>query len=414
MARVTVRILQGDCRNVLKTLAGGIVQCVVTSPPYFGLRDYGVDGQMGLEPTPAAFVAELVAVFREIRRVLRDDGVCWLNLGDSFAGSWGARGRGEGTNAPRADLVEKHGTDAPARNGFASLGIKPKDLIGIPWRVAFALQDDGWYLRRDVIWAKPNPMPESCTDRPTTAHEYLFLLTKKPQYFYDAEAVKEPTVGQTPGDLDGGPQRARDGTNANCGRNFRQKGNAKAFRGGGAYTQGQSFDNDATIDRESHGNQPNAGTRNLRSVWTIATTPYGDTHFATFPPKLAETCIAAGTSEKGACSACGAPWARVVERTSMVIDRSKRTHSRGRTRPSGTMVSPPTATTAGWEATCDCPAAALAPCLVLDPFGGSGTVGMVSDRMQRDAVLIELKPGYVVMARNRIVDDAGLFAEVAD
>lgn len=491
---MTVRMIEGDCRVALALLADRSVHCVVTSPPYFGLRDYGTavweggwdpkceharsvsggpkqprgngaqnghaakadrldrreclrcgavrtDSQIGLEASPAAYVAEMVAVFREIRRVLRDDGTLWLNLGDSYAGSWGARGRGPETNAPQPDWEDKHGTVAPNRLGYAKFGIKPKDLMMMPARVALALQEDGWYLRKDIIWHKPNPMPESCTDRPTSSHEHVFLLTKKPTYFYDADAVREAAVGLELGDIDGGAQRLPDGSAANAGRNYRQpnapsaiksphgqgftrraKGNAKTFRGGGVYTQGQSFLNDASVERESHGNQPNETfSRNMRDVWTIATAPYAEAHFATFPPELAERCIKAGTSERGACPTCKTSWERVVDRPKapdVLRNRGSGSKMDFHTRQIGSgqklqdwYDENPPATT-GWQPTCACAPAEPIPCTVLDPFGGAGTVGLVADRLRRDAVLVELNPAYAVMARNRMTDDSPLFANV--
>lgn len=255
------RLFVGDCIEGLRAMADQSVHTCVTSPPYFGLRDYGMDGQIGLEDTPDAFVARLVEVFREVRRVLRDDGTLWLNLGDSYA-------------ADRAYQVEqtkggaKHGPAQAAggRSQKASdYGLKPKDLIGIPWRVAFALQADGWYLRQDIIWHKPNPMPESVRDRCTKAHEYVFLLSKSPRYYFDAEAIKEPAVAKSMAEMDGGAQRLATGANANAGRFF------------------------AGIDK------PNEGLfRNRRSVWTVTTKPFKGAHFATFPPDLIEPCILAG------------------------------------------------------------------------------------------------------------------------
>ena len=328
---MTVRILSGDCRATLATLPEASVHCCVTSPPYFGLRDYGHAEQIGIEPTPDAYVAQLVEVFRSVRRVLRDDGTLWLNLGDSYAGSWGARGRGEGTNAAQPDLEHKHGTDAPNRHGFPSLGVKPKDLIGIPWRVAFALQADGWYLRQDVIWHKPNPMPESVTDRCTKAHEYVFLLSKGPRYWFDAEAIAEPALAGPPGNVN--PQKG-----------------AKAYAAGDEKRRTTvGLDAYAARQRAARKDADEPGTRNRRSVWTIATQPFAEAHFATMAPELAETCIAAGCP------------------------------------PGGT---------------------------VLDPFGGAGTTGLVADRMQRDAVLCELNPDYIAIAERRISGDAPLFASV--
>jgi DNA modification methylase len=247
------KIFPGDCRTTMQSMPEKSVHCVVTSPPYFGLRDYGHGDQIGLEETPEQYVAEMVSVFREVRRVLRDDGTVWLNLGDSYASAWGSGGRrnqiGNPSRTGRSDTV-------------TGTGLKEKDLMGIPWRVAFALQSDGWYLRQDIIWHKPNPMPESVTDRCTKAHEYIFLLTKKPRYYYDAEAVKEPAN--------------------NWGSRNRING---------------KYHNEGT------GIQPHSGLengdfsetgRNRRSVWTVATQPYSGAHFATFPRELVRPCILAG------------------------------------------------------------------------------------------------------------------------
>ena len=363
---MTVRILQGDCRDVLKTLPDESVHCVVTSPPYWGLRDYGVDGQIGMEDTPEAFVGALVQVFHEVRRVLRDDGTLWLNMGDSYATGRGGtampaetlaggiggkgddaahRGRlaqvpnGKNPNAPIA-------TYQPHRNAGA-IGLKHKDLVGVPWRLAFALQADGWYLRQDIIWSKPNPMPESVRDRCTKAHEYLFMLAKSERYYYDQDAIKEPAImalatpdanGST---INGGaygrhvlaeaiPEKQR--------RTDKQRGHSRRHAG---------FNDrwDAMEKSEQCG-----GMRNKRSVWEVATKPYAEAHFATFPPDLIEPCIQAGCPEGGT---------------------------------------------------------------VLDPFGGAGTTGLVADRHKRNAILIELNPEYAEMARKRIYNDAPLFADVA-
>ena len=237
---MSVRILTGDSRTILPTLPEQSVQCCVTSPPYFGLRDYGVDGQIGLESTVEAYVAEMVGVFREVRRVLRDDGVLWLNLGDSYNA---ARDGWHPGGGKQATLARHQGI---SRSGANVAGLKPKDMIGIPWRVAFALQADGWYLRSDCIWHKPNPMPESVRDRPTKAHEYVFLLTKSERYFWDAEAVKE---------------RASDKTH------WTYPQPDKAARAG----QTTNGTGDSTLRAYSN------GTRNLRTVWTIATKPFSGT-----------------------------------------------------------------------------------------------------------------------------------------
>jgi len=362
---MSVEILQGDCRETLKTLPDASVHCCVTSPPYFGLRDYGtaawiggdsncdhkqgrsgagradgvvdersqrnrdgvgsmggncrkcgairVDSQIGLEESPDAFVQQMVSVFREVRRVLRDDGTLWLNLGDSYAAQRG------GTHQPAETLAggkngktqqganvnrDRHDGYNPTR--FASrIGLKHKDLIGIPWRVAFALQADGWYLRQDIIWHKPNPMPESVTDRCTKAHEYIFLLSKSARYFFDSNAMQEPSAQ---------PDRSRN----------------DRF-GGNKYVEGV---------KHSDGSQfTGSETRNRRSVWTVNTKPYRHAHFATFPPELIRPCILAG-----------------------------------------------------------CPIGGT----VLDPFGGSGTTGQVAMEEGRNAILCELNEDYVGLIRKRI------------
>jgi DNA modification methylase len=363
---MTVSILIGDVRKTLATLPAESVQCIVTSPPYYGLRDYGVDGQIGLEPTPEEYVAELVAVFREARRVLRADGVLWLNLGDSYAAGGNGGGNKNDTNVGSLSAPPKK----------APLGYKQKDLLGIPWRVAFALQADGWWLRSECIWAKPNPMPESVTDRPTKAHEQVFMLTKSARYFYDAAAVAEAASENKP-----------FASSSNGG----EKAAALGQRGGNLGV-------------------PAHETRNRRTVWTIASQPFSGAHFATMPPDLAEICIKAGTSERGQCPHCGAPWVRVEKKTPMVLARSERTHEKGRTRSSGTMVEPPRSETVGWKQSCACPAHDPIPQTVLDPFGGAGTTGLVADRLQRNAILCELNPAYAEIARERINGEGGLFA----
>ena len=252
--------LVGDVRETLRTLPDASVQCVVTSPPYWGLRDYGCEGQIGQEPTPAEYVATLRDLFRELRRVLRENGTAWLNLGDSYASDTKGSG-GTGKSTPAGTANDGNGQLFRARRVQHSL--KPKDLVGIPWRVAFALQDDGWWLRSDIVWAKPNPMPESVTDRPTRAHEFVFLLTKSERYLYDADAIKEPASGRSSG------ARAADKSGAGAGFEIRS-GFARAG------------------NVEWH-------TRNARDVWTIASEPYDGAHFATMPPELARRCVRAGS-----------------------------------------------------------------------------------------------------------------------
>lgn len=334
---MSVSILNGDCREVLKGMDAESVHCCVTSPPYFGLRDYGVDGQIGLETTPDSFVAELVGVFREVRRVLKNDGVLWLNLGDSYA----AGGTGGASDKSRLNGGKGVGPLEKIKQGSSIVrkppaGLKAKDLIGIPWRVAFALQADGWYLRQDIIWSKPNPMPESVRDRCTKAHEYIFMLTKSARYFYDADAIKEPYIYGDP----------RSPTAAYPGKNDYREGKKpvrESVKRGGFNGKTNELEG-----REAF--RAITDYRNKRSVWEVATAPFSEAHFATFPPALIEPCIKAG-----------------------------------------------------------CPSGGT----VLDPFGGAGTTGLVADRLQRNAILIELNPEYAAMARKRIKSDAGLFGEVA-
>lgn len=306
---IDIRI--GDCRDLLRAMPDSSVNCCVTSPPYFGLRDYGCDGQMGLEKTPEEFVAGMVEVFREVRRVLRDDGTLWLNLGDSYAG-------GGGGNYAKGSRNNSGQNVTNVRNRPEWLdesGRKAKDLIGIPWMVAFALRADGWYLRQDIVWAKPNPMPESVRDRCTKSHEYIFLLSKRGSYFFDYEAIKEPAVGGQSG----------------AASSFKRTGSKRAVAHPGQAVGTHRPDRpDVAYDGE---------TRNRRSIWTVSTKPFKDAHFATFPPDLIEPCILAGCPEGG---------------------------------------------------------------VVLDPFGGAGTTGLVAQRHRRNAILLELNPEYAAMARRRI------------
>lgn len=389
---MTVTFLQGNALDVLRTLPDASVHCVVTSPPYWGLRDYGTEGQIGLEPTPQEYVANMVAVFREVRRVLRDDGTCWLNLGDSYASNWGmgAKRKSSWWSTASEELEGKGWGDVETAippNSFKSSGpgMKVKDLCGIPWRVAFALQEDGWWLRSDIIWHKPNPMPESVTDRPTKAHEYVFLLTKSARYFYDTDAIRdEPTSRPKASDTLITEHRRSDGME-NYGMGV--KGTS------GIYGQPMTHP---------------AG-RNARTVWTISTAPYSGAHFAVMPPKLVEPCIKAGTSAHGCCPVCGAPWVRVVERTPMVIDRSNNHPPELRTRTSGTMLESPTATTTGWRPTCAHDAEPI-PCTVLDPFSGAGTTALVALGLGRNAIGIELNPQYIELAQQRINAELPLLA----
>jgi DNA modification methylase len=300
---VTVDIIEGDALTELRLLPDESVHCCVTSPPYFGLRDYGVAGQIGLEDTPAAFVAALVEVFREVRRVLRADGTLWLNLGDSYANDskWGGSSGGKHVEA-------LHG-DTKIGRGKKTTGLKAKDLIGIPWRVAFALQADGWYLRQDIIWAKPNPMPESVTDRCTKAHEYLFMLSKSPRYYFDSDAIAEGLAASSVARLSQPSLDQQQGSDRVPGKtNGRMKTVARKRGVPPRHAQYASSD-------QSGLDVVGRGTRKKRSVWTVSTKPFKEAHFATFPPDLIVPCILAGCP-KFACSACGTALDRTYEKAS--------------------------------------------------------------------------------------------------
>ena len=445
-------ILEGDALTRLKELPGESVDCCIASPPYYGLRDYGVDGQIGLEESPEAYVSKLVEVFREVRRVLKKEGTLWLNLGDSYSrdlakGGSGPNGKHDFIpdygNARKIMSESKGSSDggvgradrAPVRNGGD--GLKPKDLIGIPWMVAFALRADGWYLRSDIIWHKPNCMPESVTDRPTKSHEYIFLLSKSQKYYYDSTAILEPLAG---------PLHA--------------PGNKPKFS--------EVKRNDFGTDR-MQAIWGNPSGRNKRTVWTVATKPYSEAHFATFPPALIEPCVLAGTSEKGYCPACGKAWVRQVEKSRATYQKTEDptmdTGRKGmnrcregesdkyvlaipqselaailkkaaigkeaemearfgskwahwtRTDSSGARV--PTFADAkeiydilgleipfdgipgGWLPSCSCSCEPV-PAVVLDPFFGAGTTGLVAKKLGRHFVGIELNEAYIGMAQKRI------------
>lgn len=407
-------------------MASESVNCIVTSPPYFGLRDYGMAGQIGLEESPAIFIDKMVDVFRELKRVLRADGTAWVNMGDSYAAQRGGSqmpaetlaggkgGKGEadayrGRNAQATSVRETISSttrdaqeESPARNNpiahrnARAIGLKHKDLMGMPWRLAFALQDDGWYLRQDIIWSKPNPMPESVMDRCTKAHEYIFLLSKSPKYYYDAYSIRTPladktftTFGTTRKGTGGGklvkadnygktvPERKPKEWNKPAGWDTSEGGHGtinKHGRGSGVGFGHGTDKSERNRDRvkTSSGNKkrkdgiergcpegtasnvcgsvPWEGTgANKRSVWEVATQPFGEAHFATFPPALIEPCVLAGCPKGG---------------------------------------------------------------VVLDPFFGAGTTGLVADRLGRNCIGIELNPDYATIARRRIEGDAGMFSKV--
>ena len=283
------QILRGDACDMLRTMPDQSVHCCVTSPPYFGLRDYGAEGQIGLEKTPDAYIAKLVAVFREVRRVLRDDGTLWLNLGDSYARQGGkVSEQSRHWDGRKSDPGAMHAT----RHVDNMPGYKPKDLLMIPARVAIALQADGWYLRQDIIWHKPNPMPESVRDRCTKAHEYIFLLSKGPRYYFDADAIAEPLAASSVARLAQPTLAQQAGSDRVPGKT---NGNMKAV--GPRFGGNKYGDDDSEESRTKSGKewvQNETGRRNKRSVWTVTTKPYSGAHFATFPPDLIEPCIKAG------------------------------------------------------------------------------------------------------------------------
>ncbi len=422
---MSVTLLTGDCREILPHLEAGSVQTVVTSPPYWGLRNYktppsawGGDpacahdvvtsrpaprntrgpgsaststltnpqrqdvlpppsltgdvcrlcgawfGALGLEPTPDLYVAHLVEVFRHVRRVLRDDGTVWLNLGDCYNG---ARSGGQGVTGQMNDRSVAAVRCREMNAERSAPGLKPKDLVGIPWAVAFALRNDGWWLRKDIIWHKPNPMPESITDRPTTAHEYVFLLSKSEVYFYDHLAIAEPSTY--------------------AGKTVKTNGASGMVDGMFDHRTRAGFTRGVLVKKD----------RNKRSVWSVKTEPSFEPHYAAMLTKLVAPCIKAGTSERGACGVCRAPWARA--KPVRLEPPPAEPGAWWGAEPEAAVLEPEAPLR--WEPTCDHLEAATVPCLVLDPFGGTGTVARVAEDLGRDSICVEVNPAYQDIATRR-------------
>lgn len=378
-----IKIINMDVIDGLATLKDESIQCVVTSPPYWALRDYGVERQIGLEPTPDEYILKMVDVFREVRRVLRADGTAWVNMGDSYG-----QQRGSGFNS-NIRIPEKNKALAIGRIP----GLKPKDLIGMPWRLAIALQADGWYLRSDIIWHKPNPMPESVADRPTKSHEYIFLLTKSAKYYYDAESIMEDSS-----------------------KTWNPKKGFGTLRPKAQGLDEKSLSMQRTqFAHNTHHDDIDKSGRNKRTVWTIPTSPYPEAHFATFPPALPEICIKAGTSEKGCCPECGAPWDRVVERKAATPGQKPGYLQNCTMRSDGERAGSFTdmeSKTTGWQPTCDHIDPNLTGCTALDPFSGAGTTGLVAARLGRSYIGIEINKEYAEMSAKRIKEDNPLFNQV--
>lgn len=382
-------IYEGHSLDVLKSLPSESVHSAVTSPPYWGLRDYGLPpvdfsdgwrGQLGLEPSPEQYVSHLVEIFRELRRVLRSDGTFWLNIGDSYASYRDQKQVPQSIEGMKDRSRPVEDGTAVNRNGslLRGLGIKHKDMVGIPWMLAFALRADGWWLRSDVIWAKPNVMPESVSDRPTKSHEYLFLFSKSERYFYDAKAIEEPLVSSEAEYLRAG----------------------KSVRENHAYGEVGG----RPLGSKSFATMPSG--RNKRTVWFVASQPYKGAHYAPFPPKLVEPTILAGTSEKGVCAECGAPYVRIVETETsydhVTTDPGKQIGGPYESQTGGGEDGHDvrhgvyaSRTTKGWEPTCTHEWANVVPAVVLDPFGGSGTTAMVAQNVSRRAILIDLNGSYL-------------------
>jgi DNA modification methylase len=458
---MSIRIITGHVLEVLRGVAAESVHTVVTSPPYYGLRDYGIEpqvwgeagcehewieherglnnrhavalargdegtekggtanhrdfrlktdfclrcgawrGSLGLEPTLGLYLDHMTEVMRAVRRVLRKDGTVWMNVGDSYCGSPPGNKPGWSTSglhgaATSAKYQETLGRSVQTVAGKLNSGLKPKDLMLVPARLAIRLQEDGWWVRSDIIWAKRAPMPESVTDRPTSAHEHVLLLSKSAKYFYDAEAVKEDFA---------------DERNGNPGvyskTSARSKGATQDRQDLGFLNKGGGWNADGA-----------ASGRNLRNVWLLGPEPFPEAHFATYPTEIPRRAILAGTSAKGVCAKCGAPWERVTatEKTRPGVTGGATPYDSK--RPDGMTLRAGgfgggSSETLGWRPTCGCDAGDPIPATCLDPFLGSGTTALVADRLGRDCIGIELNEAYAAMARKRISSDAGMFAELA-
>lgn len=496
------KILNEDCFFGLDDVPDCIAHTCVTSPPYYGLRDYGItptvwpeikyklfgfeitipamSSCLGLEPSPEAYIGHVVAIFRKVRRVLRNDGTLWLNMGDSYAGYHGNKRNKENPSSDRRDYKENSRPSELKRNSGverstilggkinqvnglrahetvgAGKDLKPKDMIGIPWMLAFALRSDGWYLRSDIIWHKPNPMPESVHDRPTKSHEYIFLLSKSQKYFYDKVAIMQDLAVSTQKDyrllkenyqpprVDRGfpdEHQNRSGLLIDQRQKFawgraidgsiddNRKGNgqriAKTKSGNLLHKVGSERDCPADNHANVCSSVPWEGLRaNKRTVWTVPTIPFDEAHYATFPEQLIIDCIKAGTSVHGCCVECGAPYKRVTEKklvpgpqasyntVSDSRDRSADENDQGSNRvKDGHMPGwVEDVKTLGWQRTCKCAAEEIKPCIVLDPFAGAGTTPLVAQSHGRNWIAFELKKENIEISNRRLIKNFGLFA----
>jgi DNA modification methylase len=454
---VSVRVLVGHVLDRLADLPNESVHCVVTSPPYYSLRSYGTEpqvwggdpncshvwgepipakpqtggdgsastlttttplaaaarqnhsgkesafcrcgawrGDLGLEPTPWHFIEHLVLIFREIKRVLRKDATCWINIGDSYAG-----GRGGNYTKGTRNTSGQNITNVRNRPGWLSAtNVKAKDLLMLPAQLALALRADGWRLRSEIVWAKKAPMPESCTDRPTCAHEKVFLLTKSKNYFYDSVAAAEAFAEE---EYNGGHEIMHNMPG-------RKAGNRRAY----------SVEHRAGMSELQREKEQSSSYPNMRNVWFLGPAPFPGAHFAVFSPEIPRRAILAGTSAKGVCPKCGAPRVRVVEKKSFDRNTDRLYGGTLGHNPSGTVPGSntrgcpdPETQTIGWRPSCACDAGKPVRATVLDCFLGSGTTALVADQLGRDCIGIELAPSYAAMSERRVRDDAGMFAEIA-